>query len=78
MDLFVQVADKIPDVEELLTLEPEELAARILLVWQNHWENEFAEPNSFDPGLRLNSYNSPYPEDKSEEIALAFSEAFSG
>jgi len=77
MDLFVQLADKIPDVEQLLAFEPEELAARILSLWQSYSPNEFAEPNTFDPGRRINTHNFPYPADKWADIALAFSEAFS-
>jgi uncharacterized protein (TIGR02391 family) len=77
MDLFVLLADKIPDVEQLLAFEPEELAARILLLWQSYSPNELAEPNTFDPARRINTYNLPYPSDKWPDIALAFSEAFS-
>lgn|SRR5208282_358211 len=76
MDLFAQVANKIPDVEQLLALEPEELAARILLLWQSYSPNEFAEPNTFDPTRRMNSYDVPYPADRWPEVGLAFSEAF--
>lgn len=77
MDLFVQVANKIPDVEHLLALEPEELAGRILLVWQGYSPNEFAEPSTFDPTRRINSYDVPYPSDRWQEVGLTFSEAFS-
>ncbi len=77
MDMFVEIAKKIPDVEQLLALEPDELAAQLLLLWQSYSLHEFIQPNSFDPGLRLNSYDSPYPADRSSEIALAFFEAFS-
>jgi uncharacterized protein (TIGR02391 family) len=77
MDLFVQVANKIPDVEQLLALEPEELAARILLLWQSYPPTEFAEPSTFDPTRRINSYDVPYPGDRWPEVGLAFSEAFS-
>jgi uncharacterized protein (TIGR02391 family) len=77
MDLFVQVANKIPDVEQLLALEPEELASRILLLWQSHSPNENAQPNSFDPTCRGNSYDVPYPKERWPEVGLAFAEAFS-
>jgi hypothetical protein len=77
MDLFVQVATKIPDVEQLLALEPEELTARILFLWQSSSPNQFAEPNTFDPARRMNTYDVPYPRDSWPEVGLAFSEAFS-
>jgi len=77
MDLFVEITKKIPDVEQLLALEPEELAAQLLLLWQSYSLHEFIQPSSFDPGLRINSSDSPYPADRSSEIALAFSEVFS-
>ncbi len=77
MDLFALVADKIRDAEQLLAFEPEELAGQILLLWQNYALNECAEPDTFDPRRRINSYAVPYPEDRWPEVRLAFSEAFS-
>ena len=35
MDLFVDIANKISNVEQLLALEPEELAAQLLFLWQD-------------------------------------------
>lgn len=77
MDLFVDIANKIPDVEQLLALEPEDLAAQLLLLWQRRSPQEHVQPDNFDPGRRLNPSNLPYPAQRFPEIALAFSEAFS-
>ncbi len=77
MDLFVQITKKIPDVEQLLALEPEELAAQILLRWQNYSPTELVQHITFDPRQRMNSDDSPYPSDRWAEVDLAFSEALS-
>jgi hypothetical protein len=69
MDLFIEIAKKIPDVEQLLPLEPEELAGRLLLLWQSYSPHEYIQPSSFDPGQRLNSSDLPYPADRWPEIA---------
>ncbi|MGO9057172.1 MAG: TIGR02391 family protein [Candidatus Binataceae bacterium] len=77
MNLFVELAKKIPNVEKLLALEPEELAAQLLLLWQTYSPQEWVQPNTFDPRIQANQFDSPYPRDRSSEIALAFSEVFS-
>jgi len=77
MDLFVEITKKISDVERLLALDPEELAAQILLQWQNYSPTEFVRHITFDPGRRVNSDDSPYPSDRWAEVDLAFSEALS-
>jgi hypothetical protein len=64
MNLFAELAKKIPDVEALLALEPEELAARLLLLWQSYSPREWVQPDTFDPGRQLNPFDSPYPRDK--------------
>ena len=50
MDLFVDIANKISNVEQLLALEPEELAAQLLFLWQRRSPQEYVNPDNFIRG----------------------------
>lgn len=71
------LAKELPDINQLIVLEPEELAAKLLVVLRRCLE----QPNQRHINLH-NSLNevigkdAPYPIDRAEEVKIAISEAW--
>jgi uncharacterized protein (TIGR02391 family) len=69
---------EIPDVNLLLALEPEELAAKMLFFWRKRGTGTKLTLHNIELELWPSSYTSSptYPPERREDIALALSEAW--
>jgi uncharacterized protein (TIGR02391 family) len=77
-----ELPEVIPDVEVLLALQPEELAAKLVFLFQRHlerdpnWKPRFAniEP---EPFRSRDDSVAPYPDTRREQVSVALAEAWS-
>ncbi|ANL68576.1 hypothetical protein AMC82_PC00012 (plasmid) [Rhizobium phaseoli] len=74
------LAQEIPDVEQLLALEPEELAAKLLFVLRRRLERPDTRyinlHNSVSEVIGNFGNDGPYPINRADEVKLAISEAW--